>query len=467
MDASSELKEVPVVTVAEFDRRLRRTVESATGNEWVKGEVASLKCASSGHLYFVLKDEREDALIECVLYRNQGFRYKGLFTDGARVQITGRATLWAPRGRLQFIVDRARPDGRGSLLEALERLKQKLAAEGLFAAERKRPLPPEPRVIGVVTSPSGAAFWDVVAVAHRRGHAHLLLSPAQVQGEGAVERLISAIDLLERHSSVDVVIIGRGGGAGEDLMAFNDERLVRRIAKIRVPTVSAVGHDIDSTLSDLVADHRAATPSQAAEMIVGDNATRCATLARVTTAILNATRQRLQEDRVTAETLRIRLRDPRFLVLQRQQHLDEYRADLQACISKRLRGERPRAEKLGRRLALRDPRLLLGQAKQRITRQERMLVESLQSRLHRERSRLLGCQTALESLSPLAVLGRGYAIATRLDGRVIRGPADVDAGEIFRLRLGQGEMRAVPWEKPRAGGNVVDADTPENDDEGP
>lgn len=467
MDDANESKEIPVVSVAEFDRRLRRAVENATGTEWVKGEVASLKCASSGHLYFVLKDEREDALIECVLYRNQGFRYKGLFADGARVQVTGRATLWAPRGRLQFVVDRARPDGRGSLLEALERLKQKLAAEGLFAAERKRPLPPEPRVVGVVTSPTGAAFWDVVAVAHRRGHAHLLLSPAQVQGEGAVERLIAAIDLLERHPMLDVVIIGRGGGAGEDLMAFNDERLVRRIAKIRVPTVSAVGHDVDSTLADLVADHRAATPSQAAELVVCDHATRCATLARATTAILNAMRQRLQEDRVTAENLRIRLRDPRFLVLQRQQRLDEYRADLQACISRRLRSERPRAERLGRRLAVRDPRLLLGLAKQRIARQERALVECFQLRLHRERARLLGSQTALESLSPLAVLGRGYAIATRLDGRVILGPADVGAGEVFRLRLGQGEMLAIPSEKHRGGRNVVDADTPEIDDEGP
>src|SRR5512145_2339846 len=291
--------EPPIISVAELDRRLRRAVEATTGSEWVMGEVASLKFAASGHCYFTLKDEREDALIDCVMYRGQSLRYKGLLADGARIQVAGKATLWAPRGRLQFVVERARPEGRGALLEALERLKQKLAEEGLFAAERKRSLPSEPRIVGVVTSATGAAFWDVVAVAHRRGRAHLLLSPAQVQGEGAVERLLAALDLLERHPMLDVVIIGRGGGAGEDLMAFNDERLVRRIARIRVPTVSAVGHDIDSTLADLVADHRAATPSQAAEMIVGDNATRCASLARATTTILNAMRQRLQDDRVT------------------------------------------------------------------------------------------------------------------------------------------------------------------------
>lgn len=459
--------ESPVLSVAEMARRLRRAIEGTTGNEWVRGEVASSKCATSGHHYFTLKDEREDALIECVMYRGQSLRYKGLMVDGARIQIMGKATLWAPRGRLQFVVERLRPDGRGSLLEALERLKRRLHDEGLFASERKRPLPSETRIIGVVTSATGAAFWDVVAVAHRRGAAHLVLSPAQVQGEGAVERLLAAMDLIERHPEVDVIVIGRGGGAGEDLMAFNDERLVRRIARARVPVVSAVGHDIDATLSDLVADHRAATPSQAAELIVADRFARCSEIARTTSLLVSAMRRRIQEDRGISENLRVRLKDPRFVVLVRQQRLDEYRADLEAQLFRRLRIERPRVERLSRRLGSRDPRLLLALARQRIVSADRTLTDTLQTRLLSNRNRLKQLEAVLDSLSPLSVLGRGYAIASRLDGRVIRGPADVKPREAFRLRLGQGEIRAVPWEKGWSDRNDIDAGTREIDHEEP
>ncbi len=453
-----DAKDAPIISVAEFDRRLRRAVESTTGNEWVMGEVASVKCASSGHLYFTLKDEREDALIECVMYRGQSLRYRGLLLDGARVQIAGKATLWAPRGRLQFVAERARPEGRGALLEALERLKKKLADEGLFALERKRPLPSEPRIIGVVTSATGAAFWDVVAVANRRGRAHLLLSPAQVQGEGAVERLVSALDLIERHPLVDVIIVGRGGGATEDLAAFNDERLVRRLARMRIPTVSAVGHDVDSTLADMVADHRAATPSQAAELVVGDHATRCAALVRLGNELARTMRNRVEEDRSICETLRIKLKDPRFLVLVRQQQLDEYRADLQRTMLHRLRNQRPQLDRLLRRVALRDPRFVFGQSRMRVSAHERVLAERVRSKLHGDRANLLELNARLEGLSPLAVLGRGYAIATRLDGRVIRGPAEVANGELFRLRLGQGELLAVSQEKDVDARKAVDVD---------
>ena len=448
--------DVPIISVAELDRRLRRAVEAMTGNEWVVGEVASLKCASSGHLYFCLKDEREEALIDCVMYRGQSLRYRGLLTDGARVQVTGKATLWAPRGRLQFIVERARPEGRGALLEALEKLKQKLTEEGLFAADRKRRLPSEPRVIGIVTSATGAAFWDIVAVANRRGCVHLLLAPAQVQGDGAVEQMLSALDLLERHPRVDVVIIGRGGGAGEDLMAFNDERLVRRVARVRVPTVSAVGHDVDSTLLDLVADHRAATPSQAAELVVVDHATRCDVLGRSVAALVRAMQNRVAEDRALCETLRIKLKDPRFLVLLRQQQLDEYRRELQNGMLRRLRSHRPEVEKLVRRVAQRDPRFVFGQTRMRVGSQERALVDRMRGKLHQRREQLLELHTRLDGLSPLAILGRGYAIATRLDGRVIRGPADISAGELFRLRLGNGDLLATSQEKDGEARNTVD-----------
>ena len=189
----------PVISVAEFSRRLRRVVEDASYPEWVEGEVSGSKAAPSGHVYFSLKDEREPALLDCVMYRTQALRFRKLLRDGTRIQVRGKATVWVPRGRLQFSVEQVRAAGQGSLLIALEELKLRLVAEGLFDPSRKRPLPTEPRVIGVVTSAVGAAWQDITAVAFRRGGAHVVLSPALVQGEAAPSSLIAAIDLIERH----------------------------------------------------------------------------------------------------------------------------------------------------------------------------------------------------------------------------------------------------------------------------
>jgi exodeoxyribonuclease VII large subunit len=455
----TENAETPVLSVAELDRRLRRAVEDVTGKDWVVGEVSGAKRAASGHHYFALKDEREDAMIDCVMYRGQGLRYMGLLVDGAKVQVLGKATLWAPRGKLQFIVERARPAGRGALLEALERLKQKLASEGLFAPERKRRLPTEPRVIGVVTSAKGAAFGDIVAVAQRRGRAHIVLAPALVQGEGAVDSLIAALDSIERYPGLDVLIVGRGGGAGEDLMAFNDERLVRRLAQTKVPVVSAVGHDIDMTLADLVADVRAATPSQAAELIVVDRREQLETLKRLKTALrLNVT-HRLSEDRAIVDTLRTKLKDPRFLLFSRQQQLDQVIFDLERHVRTRLRGPRTTLERLTRRVVARHPRWVLAKANASVSKLSVALKSSLPHRVRLLRASYFEVRSRLETLSPLAVLGRGYAIATRLDGRVIRGPDDVSLGELFELRLGRGEIWARSEEKSDSCRKVVDGAT--------
>jgi len=456
---SPDPTETAVLSVAELDRRLRRAVEDVTGKDWVLGEVTSAKRAASGHHYFSLKDEREDAMIDCVMYRGQGLRYMGLLVDGEKVLVLGKATLWAPRGKLQFIVERVRPAGRGALLEALERLKAKLASEGLFAQERKRPLPKEPRVIGVVTSAKGAAFWDVVAVAQRRGNAHIVLSPAQVQGEGAANSVIAAIDLIEKFPGLSVLIVGRGGGAGDDLMAFNDERLVRRIAQTKVPVVSAVGHDIDVTLADLVADMRAATPSQAAEMVVVDRAAQLDALGRLRAELKTNLIRRLAEDRGILTVLRARIKDPRFLVFSRQQQLDERTLDLERHLRSRLRLLRPQLERLSRRVVSRHPKLVLEKVRAQIDSANASLRVTTPHRILLFRAQLQEVNSRLESLSPVAVLGRGYAIATRLDGRVIQGPDDVADGERFGLRLGRGTISARVEEKLGASGNAVD-DTP-------
>jgi exodeoxyribonuclease VII large subunit len=455
---------VPVVSVAELARRLKRAVESQTGREWVEGEILSFKRAASGHVYFSLKDPREDACIECVMYRLDALRVRQHLFEGARVQTLGRVTLWAPRGRLQFIVQSVRPVGRGALLEQLERLKAQLRAEGLFERERKRPLPSSPRVVGVITSAHGAALHDIRTVAFRRGPVILVLSPALVQGELAPESLIQALDRIERDRRVEVVIIGRGGGASEDLMAFNDERVVRRVACLRVPTVSAVGHEVDITLTDLVADVRAATPSQAAELVVPEQRERVAQLLGLHRQLVRAMRARWSEDLAAARALRARLSDPRFVIAQHQQELDEHRLRAERAIGRHLARSAARVEGLERRLLARHPRVLvLGSRSRaeplaarlhlvlsrRLERERHALARfpaqlrgALLTQLRREQSQLATLRGQLSALSPLTVLRRGYSIVSTESGRVLTSSSDVAPGAALRIRLAEGRLAA-------------------------
>lgn len=435
-------KEELVVGVAELDRRLRRAVESASGDYWVEGEVGSLKRAVSGHCYFNLKDGDEDATIECVMYRFDAQRALRHLSEGAKIQLFGRATVWAPRGRLQFVGQRVRPAGRGGLAFALEELKAKLAAEGLFDAARKRPLPQDPRVVGVVTSAAGAAFHDIRTVAFRRGGVRLVLSSALVQGEGAPESLLSALARIERYPGLDVVIIGRGGGSGEDLMAFNDESVVRRIASLRVPVVSAVGHEVDISLSDLVADARAATPSQAAELVVPDAEARRVALGRCFAALGRGMRQQLFGQRAEVDRRRARLGDPRLVVAERQRELDELAARLRRRTERGLKRRAQLTTALQARLYAHHPRAVIEKQRARLSPLGARLLGAFRLRLGAGREQL-GAQAArLHALSPLAVLGRGYAIVWSGDGKVLRRASDAQAGQPLRVRLGDGALQA-------------------------
>ena len=443
-----------VISVAELDRRLKRAVEAVTGREWVEGEIASLKLAPSGHAYFSLKDEREDAIVECVMYRMNAQRARRHLTDGARVHLFGRATLWAPRGRLQLVAESLRPAGRGALLEALEKLKARLLAEGLFAPEKKRPLPAEPRVVGVVTSAAGAAFHDIRTVAFRRGGVRLVLSPAVVQGEAAPESIVRAIDLLERYPGLDVMIVGRGGGSGEDLMAFNHEQVVRRVAAARVPVVSAVGHEVDLTLCDLAADVRAATPSQAAELVIPDASARRELLVRQTRHLLRAMQGRLLEERSRVERLRGQLSDPRFLIAERQQSLDELGSRLERATTRTLARRRALVVDAERRLSARHPRAVLAQARARLAPLEARLGAAAGAEVGRCRARAGELVARLAALSPLAVLARGYAIATLPGGRAIRAASEVNPGDAISIRVSAGRIGArVTDTEPGDGGS--------------
>jgi exodeoxyribonuclease VII large subunit len=431
-----------VLSVAELDRRLRRAVEATSAGVWVEGEVASLKRATSGHVYFTLKDEREDAIVECVMYKFDAQRSRKHLVEGARIQLQGKATIWAPRGRLQFVGSLARATGRGALLEALEQLKQRLTDEGLFAEERKRPLPLDPKVVGVVTSKAGAAFHDIRTVAFRRASLRLVLVPASVQGETAPISIVRAIDLIERYPGLDVLIVGRGGGSGEDLMAFNDERVVRRVAQVKVPVVSAVGHEVDVTLTDLCADVRAATPSHAAELVVPDVRARHERLRGLGLELARALRARLATVRNRLYRAQARLADPRFTIAERQEELDDLVARLEKRFERVVGDRRSRVAACERRLFSRHPRVVIGRAKV----ESGLLGVRLQGaskRFMRERRVELADRVArLDALSPLAVLSRGYAIATLPDGRAVRDATELAPGEAVTVRVARGRFEA-------------------------
>jgi exodeoxyribonuclease VII large subunit len=435
-------RDILVYSVADLDRRLKRAVEGATADVWVEGEVTGAKSAPSGHVYFCLKDEREDAIVECVMYRSSAVRARRLIVDGARVQLRGRATVWAPRGRLQFMGDMARPAGKGAILEALERLKLKLAAEGIFSSDRKRPLPVHPNVVGVVTSASGAAIHDIAKVAFRRAGVRIVLSPTVVQGPNAADRVVAAIDRLERMAEVEVVIVGRGGGSADDLMVFNEEAVVRKVASCRVPVVSAVGHEVDVTLTDLAADARAATPSQAAEMVVPDERAMMRRLGELRARMLRSMRMHLHEDAATLASLRARFANFRFTIAEREQRMDDMTQRLEQALRRAAGRRRTELERLHRRLAARHPRSVIAASRAALGPLEIRLEAAVRARLGLGRAKLGERLGRLDAMSPLSVLARGYAIATTASGRAIRDASEVSAGQTVSIRVHRGAFSA-------------------------
>jgi exodeoxyribonuclease VII large subunit len=432
------------LSVAELDRAIKGALDYAfeTG-VWVEGEVVSAKPAPSGHLYFGLKDEKEDATVDVVVYRsNVTPRMRQLCVNGGRVRLRGRPTFWAPRGRLQFVVDRVQAAGRGALLEALEKLKAKLAAEGLFASARKRPLPAEPRVVGVVTSPTGAAIHDVCRVAFRRGGARILLSPAQVQGAGAGDTIVRALAMLQRVDEVDVVVLGRGGGSADDLAAFNEEAVVRAVAGCRVPVVSAVGHEVDVTLVDFASDARAATPSQAAEMVVPDRAARRQLLCRTQLHLAKAMKARLTEGEVALGRMARRLGDPRLVIAAHQQSLDDRTARLATSMRSIVARRRDGLARANHNLATLHPRTVLARERAELTRWSHRLSTVWTASFERRRAELQRAGVRLDALSPLKVLARGYAIATTDDGRAVRSASDVAPGDTLHVRVREAQLEA-------------------------
>jgi exodeoxyribonuclease VII large subunit len=436
-----------IFTVSELNAAIRGVLDAEFPDIWVSGEISGLKLATSGHYYFTLK-ERESQ-IRCAAYRSTNRYWKFKPQDGLAVLARGRVDVYEARGEYQLIVEVLEPQGFGALQVAFEQLKKKLAAEGLFAAERKRPLPRFPRRIGIVTSPRGAVIADMVNILSRRFPGlHIRLYPVLVQGEGSVEEVCRGIRHFSRTPWADVVIVGRGGGSLEDLWTFNEEAVARAIADSSVPVVSAVGHETDVTIADFVADLRAPTPSAAAEMIV---CTREELLDRV--GAVRAKGTQLMRYRLAMIERRLRQQgiDRALGLLQRRigrglQRIDEQdyrmRERVRSMLDSRNRVRRALEAKL-QRFDLR-PRLATG--RRRMETGQSMAVQAIRLRIARRGSRLDQLAAHLSQLSPLRVLERGYAIVSNEAG-IVKDSADAPPDSRIHVRLAKGGLDAVVKER--------------------
>ncbi|MDN3521458.1 exodeoxyribonuclease VII large subunit [Halomonas ramblicola] len=431
----------PTLTVSELNRSARQVLEGRFGEVWVEGELSGVTRPSSGHVYFTLKDDR--AQLRCALFRNRARFVSAPMRDGDRVKVRGRLSIFEPRGDYQLIAEAVQAAGVGELLAAFERLKTRLAEEGVFANARALPYPP--RHLLVLTSPSGAAIRDVLAVLGARWPlASVTLIPVPVQGREAAPAIISALGLLNRQSALspdrDAVLITRGGGSLEDLWAFNDEHLARAIFHSRLPVMSAVGHEVDVTLADFAADVRAPTPSAAAEQLVPDRRELAQRLALLETRLGRGIQGRLEREGQRLDHLRARLRHPGEALARQRRTLDQLAGRLRRAMQARLDAERRRERQLAGRLAAHPPARQLVQAEQRLQGARQRLAAAMPRELGRHRERLSGLVRELQAVSPLAVLGRGYAILTDERDRVVRRAADTRPGQRLEARLGEGRL---------------------------
>ncbi len=431
-------------TVRALVSNMRQLVETTYTDLWVEGEISNCRPAPSGHLYFTLRDG--EAQLYVVMFRRQSTLLRFRPADGLAVLVRGRISVYEGRGQLQLIAETLEPRGAGALQLAFEQLKARLLAEGLFDAERKRPLPAFPRCIGVITSPTGAVIRDIVTVGRRR-HArlNLLIYPATMQGETSSASVAAGVRWFNAHPTlVDVIIIARGGGSMEDLASFNDEALARTIAASGIPIVSAIGHETDFTIADFVADLRAPTPSAAAELVTAAQHRIGEHLDALAARILRAGRYHLiaarqRYTRLSAESVLARLRDS---VDRRQQQIDELRLRLESASRRLLLSPSERLAALTERLRRQNISLRIATTHRRLESADSRLSRLITQTLSSHRTRIDRAAARLEALSPLAVLSRGYALIYAGDGALLRSAADTAAGQPIHARLGSGSLEA-------------------------
>ncbi len=443
-----------VLGVGELMAGLSELLEGAVGRVWVAGEVSNLRRPASGHAYFTLKDE--DAQLRSVLFRGNARRLAFDPEDGMAVLAYGELTIYEPRGDLQLIVRALEPRGEGALQIAFEQLRARLDAEGLFDPSLKRPLPERPRRVGIVTSETAAALHDVLRVAAGRdGRTPLLLAPTRVQGEGAAEEIAAALAAVAARPDVDVVLLVRGGGSLEDLQAFNHEAVARAVRACPVPVVCGVGHEIDVTIADLAADLRAPTPSAAAAAALPDRAADGERLAERWDRLVQAARLSVEESAALLREQRsaLRMLAPHTRLALQAERLAALQRGLAREVERRFASQAERFVAVGTRLGREGPRLVEGR-RGRFRTAATGLSRAGRGVLSAPTARLESLAARLDGLSPLAVLGRGYALVQReADEAIVRRPGDVAPGDALRIRLAEGEIGAEvtrPPSLPRA-----------------
>jgi exodeoxyribonuclease VII large subunit len=432
-----------VFTVSRLNHAVRTLLERGLGVVRVEGELSNFSQPASGHWYFSLKDR--EAQVRCAMFRVRNSAVGFVPKAGQQVLARGRVSLYEPRGDYQLIVEHLQEAGIGALQREFERLKAKLAAEGLFAGERKRTLPRFPRRIGVVTSPTGAAIRDVLHILARRfPPASVLVYPTPVQGAAAAPAIAEALELASRRAECDVLILARGGGSIEDLWAFNDERVARAIRACAIPVVSGIGHEIDFTIADFAADARAPTPSGAAELVVPDRRACLDALARTAERLSVCMRRELRavSSRFESVGSRLRAAHPGMRLAHQAQRLDDLEQRLAGAVGTALHLRRTRLSEAFAQLVQHSPERLAREHRRRCDALAARLEHALEGRLSHLAHRLELAQRTLQTASPSATLARGFAIVTRADGAVITDAATVVADEQIEARLAVGKIRA-------------------------
>lgn len=429
-----------IYTVLEITSEIKHALDKL-GVLWIQGEISNFKHHTSGHMYFSLKDDQ--AQIKSAFFRNNNRYLKFRPEDGLEVLVRGRLSVYEPRGDYQVIVEYMEPKGLGSLQLAFEQLKEKLRKAGLFDEDHKVPLPLLPRKIGVVTSPTGAAIQDMLRILKRRNASlHILIYPARVQGAGAAEEIASGVRYFNTRDDIDVIIVGRGGGSIEDLWAFNEEVVARAIYDSDVPVISAVGHEVDFTIADFVADLRAPTPSAAAEMVSGAREELLSAVQSLSGRLTQSARLLFERRRSALERL---ARSRAFnaapnMIRDLEQRFDEATLRMRQAVMRFSTSLRHRERVVLARLAGIDLRMLLHGKSERLTRSRQLLNAGMRAGLQRQRSRLELAAGTLNALSPLAILGRGYAICRDARGALVRYAETVVAGDGVRVTLAKGEL---------------------------
>jgi len=430
-----------IYTVSRLNGEVRQILEGQLGKIWLNGEISNFSAPSSGHWYLTLKDHYSQ--IRCAMFkgRNQSVSFKPV--NGQQVIVKGAISVYEPRGDYQLLIESMLPAGDGLLAQQFETLKMKLAAQGLFAADTKRALPKNIQRIGVITSPTGAAIRDVLHVLARRDPSiEVIIYPTQVQGENADVNICQAINIANQRLEVDVLLLTRGGGSLEDLWCFNSEALAHTIYNSALPVVSAVGHEVDTTISDYVADVRAPTPSAGAELLSQDSDNKSQRLSTVLARLKQSAShyQLKQERRLSLLEHRLQRLDPKRTLQQFEQRFDEMQLRLEAAFTNKLHGLSRRQQQLANRLEQQSPKHKLSLEANRLSYLATRLQDAMQDKLSHSGQRIKYVAHQLETVSPLATLSRGYSITTDANHQIIENAAQLNVGDSMHTRLLHGQV---------------------------